>query len=334
MCWRSIFCSGRTQKSAAAAPAKGKEPGLLDLVAERIEARGNPVQVLAPSQAVRGIGQRLEYHLLDKFMRLESDQEVVLQKGSEEIHARSVLYQPGATRHLDRVVAPGPGWFRGQPPRPSGQPASAIDQPLEAIWNGELSVEPKGSDQVLAIRGGAQVTYRGIGRLTAQEIFLWLAEDPRQNRSGAIAIASQPVAGQQGRRHRLRPVAWQGPGVASLVRRSRQGRAVALGAVAARRRNRAATHPSSSRRRKPCRHRPRAATAIRSRRAAAASQRSAAGPRNFRFAIANRRRRSRLGNANRAARRSTGQNRRRPAGSRQRRQSRIHGRDHRPAGPI
>jgi lipopolysaccharide export system protein LptA len=185
----AVYFSQRSkEKTGAAMPATAKEPGLLDLVAERIEARGNPVEVLAPSQSVRGIGQRLEYDLLAKSMLLEGGQDMMLQQGANEIHARSVLYRPDPdpTRPMGRVLSQGPGWLRGQPPSPSGQPSPPTDPPFEAIWKGELRVEPDGQNQLIALRGGAQVTYRVIGQLAAQEIFLRLVEGPSKSPSQQV----------------------------------------------------------------------------------------------------------------------------------------------------
>ncbi len=184
----TIYFSPRSKGNASVTSAPGKPPGLLDLVAERVEATGDPVVVSAPSQSIRGRGQRLQYQLGDQSLRLADAHEVVLEQGANEIHARSLFYQPDPARRLGRVRASGPGWIRGQAPpspgSPPGQPATAVPQQLEATWNGELTIEPQGSEQVIALHGGAQVTDRGFGWITAQEIFLWLAEDPRQERSG------------------------------------------------------------------------------------------------------------------------------------------------------
>ena len=72
-----------------------KTPGSLDLIAERLEAIGNPVVVAAraakPPQA-----KRIEYNLLTKSITLDGDEPVFLQQGPNEIHARSLYYQSAA----------------------------------------------------------------------------------------------------------------------------------------------------------------------------------------------------------------------------------------------
>ena len=50
-------------------------------MAERLEARGNPVVVTAPSQKLTARGPRIEYNLLAKSITLDGGQEVFLQQG-------------------------------------------------------------------------------------------------------------------------------------------------------------------------------------------------------------------------------------------------------------
>ena len=65
-------------------------------MAERLEARGNPVVVTAPSQNLDARGPRIEYNLLTKSIALDGGPEVFLQRGPNEIHARSLRYQSAA----------------------------------------------------------------------------------------------------------------------------------------------------------------------------------------------------------------------------------------------
>ncbi|MBU4273395.1 MAG: hypothetical protein KKA28_16170 [Planctomycetes bacterium] len=161
----------------------GSEPGSLDLVAERLECRGNPVVVTAPSRKLNARAPRIEYNLLTEAIVLDGNREVFLQQGPNEIHAQSLYYQAAKQGGLGQVVAQGPGWLRGRLDE-------ADDRQLEAVWKKRLQVYPHRQKQVISLDGGAELKYQGVGQLQAREIFFWLAESP-------------PIAGDK--RARLRP---------------------------------------------------------------------------------------------------------------------------------
>ncbi len=174
------FAERKPQEGDTTAKA---EPGSLDLVAERLECRGNPVVVTAPSRKLNARAPRIEYNLLTEAIVLDGSREVFLQQGPNEIHAQSLYYQAAKQGGLGRVVAQGPGWLRGRLDE-------ASDRQLEAVWKNRLQVYPHRQKQVISLDGGAELKYQGVGQLQAREIFFWLAESP-------------PVAGDK--RPRLRP---------------------------------------------------------------------------------------------------------------------------------
>jgi hypothetical protein len=126
-------------KEAQSSPAAktAKTAGSLDLTPERLEAIGNPVRVTAPSSNATAHAKRIEYNLLSKSITLDGDQPVFLQQGPNEIYARSLYYQSSPEEgRLGDLVSQGPGWLRGQSPdRPGRQ--------LEAVWRGELRIQPR-----------------------------------------------------------------------------------------------------------------------------------------------------------------------------------------------
>jgi hypothetical protein len=132
----SVFFTDRSLETAAVAADKKKDPGTLDLVAERLEAKGTPmtpVVVSAPNyNKFSARAPRIEYNLLAKSM-----------------------------------VADGPGWFRGQP---NDRP----DRALEAVWRRELQIFPKEQSQVITLAGGAALKSKDA-ELQADEIFFRLA---------------------------------------------------------------------------------------------------------------------------------------------------------------
>jgi len=168
----SLFLMERPkEKSAPAAKTDPKVPASFDLAVERVEARGTPAVLTAPSRKVVARGERLEYNVPAKSLALDGGQAVFLQQGPNEIHARSLNYQSAEPGHLGRVEAQGPGFLHGQSLE---QP----DQQLEASWKGKLLVFPYERNQVIALSDGAELKFPGVGQLQAQEIFFWLTEMP------------------------------------------------------------------------------------------------------------------------------------------------------------
>lgn len=152
-----------------AAPQKAANPA--NLAPQRIEATGKPVVVHAPSRGVQAAGERLEYNLQTGRIILDGGEEVVLKQGPNEIHARDVQYQPAGEGKLGQVLAHGPGWL-------AGHAADKPEDQVQARWNQQLQIRPQQDNQVISLTGGAEITYRGIGRLAAGEIHFWLAEAP------------------------------------------------------------------------------------------------------------------------------------------------------------
>lgn len=156
--------SGQKRSSSDEPPANP-----LDLEATQIEARGDPVVIRAPSRGVEARGQRLLYDLRTGLIRLDGNREVHLQQGVNEIHAQSLQYEPHETNRLGKVLAEGPGWLRGQMAERPGEQ-------LEARWKKQLQIGPDGENHLISLTGGAELSYRGIGRLEAEEVHFWLLE--------------------------------------------------------------------------------------------------------------------------------------------------------------
>lgn len=176
----AIYLAPRGNAQANPAPGSaGNASAMSDLVVERIEAEGKPVVVSAPSKGVAANGNHLVYNFLTNSITLDGGEEVVLQRGPSELHARNVTYQFDRGGRIGRVVAQGPGWLRGQPMPQAGQPAQPATQQLDVIWKGELRIEPDKQYQALSIDGGTEVKFRGSGetaQLKAERMFVWLLE--------------------------------------------------------------------------------------------------------------------------------------------------------------
>ncbi len=146
-----------------------------DLEPSRIEAKGHPVAVHAPSREVEARGTRLEYDLAANQVTLEDPQGAFLQKGPparrDEIHAPYVRYQYAGAGRVGQAEARGPGRLRAYLKDPPAQP-------FEARWNGRLTLAPDGGQPLVSLTGGTQVSYGVLGELAAPEIYFWLLELP------------------------------------------------------------------------------------------------------------------------------------------------------------
>ncbi|MEN6558752.1 MAG: hypothetical protein ABFC54_11290, partial [Thermoguttaceae bacterium] len=146
-----------------------KTPGSMDLVPDRLEARGNPVVVTAPGRNLTARAERIQYYLQLKAILLEGGQEVFLQQGLNEVHARSLYYQMAPDGRIGLATSQGPGRLSARSPdRP--------DQALIATWKDQLQIDRDGQDPRISLTGGGQLESPGFGQLQADGIFLWLSE--------------------------------------------------------------------------------------------------------------------------------------------------------------
>ncbi|MBN2476662.1 MAG: hypothetical protein JXB62_18775 [Pirellulales bacterium] len=182
----SIFFTDKTEPAPASEQPGGVTPkkpssATLDLKPQRIEARGYPVVVSAPSESLQARGQRLSYDLLAERLVLDGELPVMLQHGPNQLHAQSLDYRSAGPGRLGQVLATGPGWLRGQTDdRP--------DRQLEAHWGQLLHLRPHEENQVISLTGGARLEAHDIGRLQAPEIHFYLLEVPLAERPGRYDV--------------------------------------------------------------------------------------------------------------------------------------------------
>ena len=163
----------RPRKTPAGDPgpdgSPDERPFQLNLKPRRVEARGTPVVVTAPSREIEVRGERLEYELWNGRILLEGSEEVYLRQGGNEIRAPSIRYQSAGPGRLGQAVAAGPGRLRGKM-------ADRPGQELEARWQKQLQVRQHEQQQVISLTGGAELDFGRLGKLTAAEIHFWLLE--------------------------------------------------------------------------------------------------------------------------------------------------------------
>jgi lipopolysaccharide export system protein LptA len=157
------------QDSATGAPSQA----MSSLDVRRIVATGHPVVLRAPSAGATARGERLEYDLKTRRIRLEDSKKVMLRDQHHEIEALQVEYQLADPGRLGQIWSAGPGIIRGQ--LGEDQP-----QPFEVVWNKELLLRPHEQDHVVSMTGGSSVKFPAMGSLAGEEIHLWLREVPQQ----------------------------------------------------------------------------------------------------------------------------------------------------------
>ena len=193
----SIFLTERNSATPPdTQPGKGgskekQQAGASSLQPQRIEARGDPVILSAPTDQLHARGTRLEYDLAARRIVLDGNGEVMLSQGPNEIHARSLHYQSAGPGQLGRITAEGPGWLRGQIPNPRSTQKAAEASPIEPLaaqWNDVLRVHPHEQNQVISLSGGAKLTYGAIGQLSAREIHFRLFESPSDTKSDELQL--------------------------------------------------------------------------------------------------------------------------------------------------
>jgi len=148
-------------------PAEGALP-VGEWVAEKLEARGRPAVLTAPSRKLLAQSERFEYDLQQEALVLDGSRDVFLRQGDNEIHAKSIFYQPDKAGQLGRAAAKGPG-------RLSGAFAEGDTRRLEAVWYGRLRLYPYQQQHVVSLEGEAELKLPEVGQLQAGEIHLWLS---------------------------------------------------------------------------------------------------------------------------------------------------------------
>ncbi|MEX0939153.1 MAG: hypothetical protein WDZ59_14930 [Pirellulales bacterium] len=195
----SIYFAASAQSGAQAQPAGGS--GAASLRPLRLEAVGQPVHVDMPSRPAHARCLRLTYEIESRRLTLEGDREVVLQDAATEITAPQIEYSFSADRRrLGTARADGPGKLRYvSPDDPS--------EVFEAHWPQRLQLrrDPADDAPVISLFGEPAVVQDGrtvrqrqpvdlrladIGRMTSDEVHLWLLE------SSASAAVPSPASGE------------------------------------------------------------------------------------------------------------------------------------------
>jgi hypothetical protein len=161
----------------------------------RIVAWGRPVMVRSPSLGAYVEGDRLEYDVPARRLRLENRRNhshgnppgeegggnAVLQYQGHYFAAPRLQYELGPPRRLGRLWAAGPGVLRGAVPKASKHlPELAAGAEFEIAWQGDIHLRPHEGTHVASVTGGATARVGEVGGFTAGELHAWLREVPEE----------------------------------------------------------------------------------------------------------------------------------------------------------
>jgi len=185
--WLAIHFYSPNDKPSSDPGKNSKLPDLSSLKMERIEARGSPAVLRAPSYSATARGEVLEYDFRTRRIWIQDSNKVMLRHEQDQIDARNLEYRLGDGGRLGTLRAQGPGVIRGALPDDPGKT-------FEAMWNDQLIMQPDQGDHAISLISGAVVRYFGVGEFAANKIHLWLHEVPRpMTESGKPRFGYHPV---------------------------------------------------------------------------------------------------------------------------------------------
>lgn len=170
-----FFMPVKPDGAAPAAPPEGLSARMKfpKLEPGRIEAVGNPVVLLSPTNEVDARGSRLEYDLQNGRASIEGRPQAILRRGTTEITAPQLQFRPAAKEG---------GWGDFSATGPGRLETNLPDDPtahVRAAWQHRVEFAPHEADQLLSMTGGALLEMTGRGRIAADRIFAWFpAERP------------------------------------------------------------------------------------------------------------------------------------------------------------
>ena len=174
----------KTGEQDPAAAGSGKSPKLRP---SRIEARGNPVVLVSPSNGVQARGQRLEYDVENRSGKLYDKKDAFLREEGklgqppQEIHARELEFESDPANPSGpprKMIAKGEGWLVANASDAQAQAAPKSSQQIKAKWRHSLTFAPYQEFRLLSLRGAAHVEAPASGAMDAEEIHVYLKEAP------------------------------------------------------------------------------------------------------------------------------------------------------------
>lgn len=181
----------------AASPFERDSVGKLSI--QRIEARGFPVTLQAPSVGLSARGQHLSYDFDTRRILLTDEQNALLVYRQHRTEAPRLEYELHTDpQRLGRLWAAGPGSYQGQF-------GDSPDQLLTATWCGVLEMQPRDGLHVLSVVQGADFRWKGTGKFAADELYVWLSEVPVERPVTTSMSTAAQASGNAGGQVELAP---------------------------------------------------------------------------------------------------------------------------------
>ncbi|MCP4194016.1 MAG: hypothetical protein GY768_25690 [Planctomycetaceae bacterium] len=178
---------GQEQKAETGQSRQRKMP---KLDPKRIIAEGSPAVLDAPSKSVHVSGHKLLYDLVLRRFRLWADKtnptdQVLFRFKTHQVLARELDATMQDPKNLDRLRAKGPGVYRGVLP-------GRNEGPLQAAWQGLLSIDQVDAGQVLKMRQDASIMVGLESRVDAYHIEVLFDRQPATSPAGGDEFPLRP----------------------------------------------------------------------------------------------------------------------------------------------
>lgn len=158
-------------KTGKAQTSSASDDSTAGMDVRRLLAVGHPVTMRVPSRKAEAIGQRLEYNFLTRRIKLTAPDQVSLKHEGDQVEARDIDYTIAENNRLGTLVAKGPGWISH-----AGRGDKAG---FTARWSRLLDMQTRDGRHVVSVLGKAHLGLEGMGKIFADEIFMWLLEVPK-----------------------------------------------------------------------------------------------------------------------------------------------------------
>ncbi|MDW8079759.1 MAG: hypothetical protein RMJ16_12845 [Thermoguttaceae bacterium] len=157
----------------------------------RVQIRGGPAVVRAPSWQFSFEGNFLDYELATGQYFLGAEERTTVRYGGVRIVATKL-------RGKLPFEALGTGWNEVEaeltgPGSLSHTFADRSDPQILAEWQGQLFIRPHEGYQVVSLIGGAEINASALGSLRAEEVHIWLLPPGREEDSPRSAPAADPL---------------------------------------------------------------------------------------------------------------------------------------------
>ena len=165
---------------AAEPAANGKAAGSPALRPTRLVTTGYPATIRVPSRGIDVQAGHIEYDLQQRRIRLEDNERVLVSDPQYRVEARQLEYEAGPPGRLGRLWALGPGHLWGK--------ATVRGRDVEATWTQEVRLRPHENNVVLSLVGGGEVSVAETARFVADEMHLFLLEEPKPGTENAYTV--------------------------------------------------------------------------------------------------------------------------------------------------